>query len=53
MLNLGPHSAFILGSYLACATIIGALTIWIISDSRARKRELAALDTRRRPDARR
>lgn len=52
MMNLGPHSAFILGSYLACAAVIAALTAWIICDNRARKRELAALDTRLSPDSR-
>jgi heme exporter protein CcmD len=50
MTSLGPHSAFIIGSYLACALIIGALCAWVILDNRARKRELAALDTRRSPD---
>ena len=44
---LGPHAMFIAGSYMAAMAIIGALTYWIMSDSRARKRELAALDARR------
>lgn len=52
MMNLGPHSAFILGSYLACAVIVAALTAWTLLDHRARKRELSALDTRRRLDQR-
>ncbi len=51
MIDLGPHTAFILGSYLACAAIIVSLTAWIVLDNRARKRELAALDARRGPDA--
>lgn len=52
MTSLGPHSAFILSSYLACVVIIAALTAWVMLDYRARKRELAALDARRSPDAR-
>ncbi|MGL4441726.1 MAG: heme exporter protein CcmD [Bosea sp. (in: a-proteobacteria)] len=52
MLNLGPHSAFILGSYLACVAVITALSAWIVLDYRARRRELAALDARRSQDSR-
>ncbi len=44
---LGPHAMFIAGSYMAAMAVIGVLTVWIMSDNRARKRELAALDARR------
>ena len=44
---LGPHAMFIAASYLAAMAVIGALTIWIMADNRARKRELVALDARR------
>jgi len=43
MTALGPHAFFIIGSYLATFAVIAALTIWIIADNRARKRELARL----------
>jgi len=46
MTALGPHAFFIIGSYLATFAVIAALTIWIIADNRARKRELARLDHR-------
>jgi heme exporter protein D len=52
-IDLGPHGAFILASYLACATILCALGGWIILDNRARKRELGALEAHRSPDQRR
>ena len=50
MTALGPHAAFIIGSYIATAAIIGVLVGMILTDSRARKRELAALDERRSGD---
>lgn len=53
MMNLGPHVAFILGSYLACAAIVIVLTAWIIVDNSARKRELALAEARRKLDAHR
>ncbi len=43
----GPHAAFIAGSYMAAIAVIGVLTVWIVADNRARKRELAALDAKR------
>ena len=46
MTALGPHAFVIIGSYLATFAVIAALTIWIIADNRARKRELARLDHR-------
>ena len=44
MTALGPHAFFIIGSYLATFAVIAALTIGIMADNRARKRELARLD---------
>ncbi|MCX7327160.1 MAG: heme exporter protein CcmD [Hyphomicrobiales bacterium] len=46
MTALGPHAFFIIGSYLATFAVIAALTIGIMADNRARKRELARLDHR-------
>ena len=47
MSQLGPHAAFILGSYMATLAILLALVAWIVLDNRGRKRELEALDARR------
>lgn len=44
---LGPHAMFIAASYVVAMAIIAALSFWIMSDNRARKRELAALDQKR------
>jgi heme exporter protein D len=50
MSAFGPHAAFILGAYAAVVAVISALVLWIFADHRARLRELAALDQRRRDE---
>jgi heme exporter protein D len=44
--NLGPHAAFIVGSYAAAAIVVVTLIAWIVLDHRAQKRRLAALESR-------
>lgn len=51
MMNLGPHTVFILSSYIACLAVLAALVGWITLDNRTRRRELAALDKTRNQDA--
>lgn len=38
------HTLFVTAAYLVSAFGLGGLALWIALDSRARKRELAALD---------
>lgn len=46
MTTLGPHAIFILAAYAFAITVIGALTIRIITDTRTQTRKLAALEAR-------
>lgn len=50
MSTLGTHAAFIIGSYVMAALVIGLLTAWTLLDHRARTRELSALDKGRERD---
>ncbi|MBO1022660.1 heme exporter protein CcmD [Methylobacterium sp. SD274] len=43
MASLGPHAGFILGAYAFTALVIGALIWRSLSDHRAQKQALAAL----------
>ena len=43
-MNLGPHAAFIIASYLAAIAVIGALIAWVTLDYRAQKRVLGDLE---------
>jgi heme exporter protein D len=52
MSGLGPHASFIIGSYAASIAVLGALILWVARDSRARKRELEALEARRTGESR-
>jgi len=44
--NLGPHAAFIVGSYAAAIAIVAGLIAWIAIDHRAQKRRLETLEAR-------
>lgn len=45
-MELGPHAAFIVGSYAAAALIGLALIGWVILDHRAQTRHLRDLEAR-------
>ena len=45
-MELGPHAAFIVGSYAAAAVIMTALVGWVILDHRAQTRHLRDLEAR-------
>lgn len=45
-MDLGPHAAFIWGSYGAVAVVIVALVAWLISDGRRQRRLLEDLERR-------
>ncbi|MEZ5764622.1 MAG: heme exporter protein CcmD [Xanthobacteraceae bacterium] len=45
-MELGPHAAFIVGSYAAAALIVLALVGWVILDHRAQTRNLRDLEAR-------
>ena len=45
-MELGPHAAFIVGSYAAAALIVLALVGWVILDHRAQTRHLRDLEAR-------
>jgi heme exporter protein D len=40
------HAAYVAIAYSAAALLIGGLIVWIITDQRARKREIAELEAR-------
>ena len=46
MTSLGPHTAFIVASYLAATILIGGLGVWILREHRSAARRLAAIDPR-------
>jgi heme exporter protein CcmD len=46
MIDLGPHTVFIVGSYAVATLAIGAVALWIISDGRRLKREAALLEAK-------
>lgn len=45
MLELGPHTGFIVGAYAFTALAIGGLIVVALLDQRAQKRALAAFET--------
>ena len=45
-LELGPHAAFIVGSYAAAIVIVATLTGWVIVDHRAQAKQLRDLEAR-------
>ena len=45
-LELGPHAAFILGSYAAAAVIVATLIGWVVVDHRAQTKQLRDLEAR-------
>jgi heme exporter protein D len=45
-MELGPHAAFIVGSYAAAALIVLALVGWVTLDYRAQTRHLRDLEAR-------
>ncbi len=46
MLDLGPHTGFIVGAYAFTALVIGGLVVAAMLDQRAQKRALAAFEER-------
>ena len=45
-MTLGPHAAFIWGSYGAVALGLGGLLAWLIVDNRMQRAKLAQLEAR-------
>ena len=43
-MNLGPHAAFIVMSYVAAIAIVAGLIVWVVLDRRRLARELGELD---------
>ena len=41
---LGPHANFIVVAYVVSVVVIAALVIWVVTDYRAQRRALAALE---------
>jgi heme exporter protein D len=45
-MDLGPHAAFIIASYVVVAVVMLGLIAWLLVDSRRHQRALAALEAR-------
>jgi heme exporter protein D len=45
-MDLGPHAAFIWGSYAAVAIVVALLVSWLLWDGRRQRRLLADLENR-------
>jgi heme exporter protein D len=43
-MTLGPYASFIIMSYVAVATVVTALVIWVIADYRSQKARLRDLE---------
>ncbi|WP_438278926.1 heme exporter protein CcmD [Nitrobacter sp.] len=43
-MTLGPYASFIVASYVAVATVVAALVIWVITDYRRQKARLRDLE---------
>ncbi|WP_438275847.1 heme exporter protein CcmD [Nitrobacter sp.] len=43
-MTLGPYASFIVMSYVAVATVVTALVIWVIADYRRQKARLRDLE---------
>jgi heme exporter protein D len=46
MMNLGPHAAFIVMSYVAAIAIVTGLVVWVVLDRRRLAREFGELDAK-------
>ena len=46
MIDLGPHAAFIIGSYAVTVLAIGALVAWIVADGKAQQRAITDLESK-------
>ena len=42
--GFGPHAGFIVASYGATIAILGGLVLWIVTDYRRQRREMAELE---------
>jgi len=45
-MNLGPHAAFIVASYVMAALVVLGLIAWVLADFRVQRRVLADLEAR-------
>jgi heme exporter protein D len=45
-MNLGPHAAFIVASYVMAALVVLGLIAWVLTDFRAQRRVLTDLEAR-------
>ena len=45
-MDLGPHTAFIVGAYTMAMAVVAALVIWVTADHTAQTRALAELERR-------
>lgn len=45
-MDLGPHAAFIIASYVIVALVMAGLMAWLILDGRRQQRTLADLEAR-------
>lgn len=45
-MDLGPHAAFIIASYVIVAIVMLALVVWLVFDGRRHQRALDALEAR-------
>jgi heme exporter protein D len=45
-MDLGPHAAFIVASYVMAALVVLGLVAWVLADYRAQQRVLADLEAR-------
>jgi heme exporter protein D len=45
-MDLGPHSAFIVGAYSVAFLIVAALIAWVIVDNRRQRQMLSDLEAR-------
>ena len=45
-MDLGPHGAFIIASYVMAALVVIGLIAWVIADHAAQRRLLADLEAR-------
>ena len=45
-MDLGPHAAFIIASYVMAALVVLGLIAWVLADYRAQQRVLADLEAR-------
>ena len=45
-MDLGPHAAFIVASYVAAALVVIGLTAWVFADHDAQRRLIKDLEAR-------